>query len=407
MNYTKPKSIVPVNESARLDKLRDYQIMDTQSEDTFDKIALMASQIFDASSSFITFVDEERVFIKSNLSQLPFGELQRSASLCSLVIMSDEVTVFSDTHEVQYLLDNRFIAVDGGMRFFAGAPLKSPEGYIVGAICVGDSAPKEVTLEQLDMLKTLSTIIVDKLENRMRYRKTVEAQVDLMNMALHEIKNPLASISLANDILRKDITSKDKMTDLIKSSVKLIQTKLSDLLTQSELEEKELALAIEEIDIKDLFHRVLNNFELLAKRKKQNLVLECDELVPIIQADKAKLMDIFHNLVSNAIKYSFYGTTIKIIASEAGSSVQIEVKDEGQGLSEGDVSKLFTKFAKLSSKPTGKETSNGLGLSITKSLVELHHGTIEAVSEGKDKGTSFIVKLPVKYNKEQLQEALK
>lgn len=404
MNYTKPLSIVPENEHGRLEKLRDYHILDTHTEDTFDKIALMALQIFGTASAFITFVDEEKVFIKSNLSQLPFSEVDRAASLCSLVILSDEVTVFNDTQTVEYLTQNSFIALDGGMRFFAGAPLKSPEGYNVGAICVGDAEPKSVTTEQLDMLKTLASIVVDKLENRLRYRKTVEAQVNLMNIALHEIKNPLASINLANDILKKDISAKDRMVDMIKSSVKRIQSKLADLLTQSELEEKELTLSIEEVDLKELFLRVLNNFELLAKRKKQFLELKCDELLPIIQADKAKLLDILHNLVSNAIKYSYYGTTISIIATETNGCVQVEVKDEGQGLSKHDVDKLFTKFAKLSSKPTGKETSNGLGLSITKSLVELHHGTIEAVSEGKDKGTSFIVTLPIKYNKEQLQE---
>lgn len=404
MNYTKPKLIVPDNESARLEKLRDYQVLDTQSEDTFDKISLIASQIFDTPGAFITFVDNERVFLKSNLSQLPYSEVERSVSLCSLVILNDDVTVFHDTHEVQYLLDNSFVAVNDGMRFFAAAPLKSPEGYNIGAICVGDSVPRKVTPEQVDMLKTLATIVVDKLENRLRYRKTIKAQGDLMNIALHEIKNPLASINLANDILKKDISSKDKMTDMIRSSVQRIQAKLSDLLKQSEMEEKELILSVEEVDMKELFSRVLNNFELLAKRKKQIIELECDDLLPIIQADRAKLSDILHNLISNAIKYSYYGTTIRIEARETAGCVQIEVKDEGQGLSEADVNRLFTKFARLSSKPTGKETSNGLGLSITKSLVELHNGTIEAVSAGKNKGTSFIVTLPIKYKQEQLQE---
>ena len=402
MNYTKPKRLLPSNEAARLEKLLDYQILDTQSEDTFDKIALMASQIFDTPTAFISFVDAERVYIKSNLSQLPYTEVERSQSLSSLVILTDEVTVFHDTHEVQYLIDKKFIALDGGMRFFSAAPLKSPEGYNVGCICVGDSVPREIRPEQLDMLKTLASIVIDKLENRLRYRKNIEAQMDMMNFTLHEIKNPLASISLANDILKRDSSSRDKMTEMIKSSVKMIQEKLSEVLTKSELEEKEINLTIEEVDIKDLVYRVLNNFELLAKRKKQTIEVQCSDLLPVIQADKTKLSDIFHNLVSNAIKYSYYGTTIKIIAEEISDSVRLEVKDEGQGLNEGDVSKLFTKFGKLSAKPTGKETSNGLGLAITKSFVELHNGTIEALSEGKDKGTSFIITLPVKHIKEQL-----
>ena len=112
-----------------------------------------------------------------------------------------------------------------------------------------------------------------------------------------------------------------------------------------------------------------------------------------------------HNLLSNAIKYSYHNTTIKVTAREAGNYVHIEVKDEGQGLNFSDMQKLFTKFAKLSSTPTGKETSNGLGLSISKSFIELHNGNIYAMSPGKDKGTTFIVSIPFKFKKaEELTE---
>jgi signal transduction histidine kinase len=250
------------------------------------------------------------------------------------------------------------------------------------------------------MLKTLAKITVDKLENRLRYRKTIEAQINLMNFALHEIKNPLASIKLANEVLKKDESSKDRMTELIKSSVNIIQNKLSDLLKQSELEETELTLSIEEVDMQEMFRRLLNNFELLAQRKNQVLKLHCEDNLPKLYADKAKISDILHNLVSNAIKYSYYGSTIDINAREVLGYMEIRVKDEGQGLNKDDVIRLFRKFAKLSSKPTGKETSNGLGLSITKSLVELHNGTIQAISPGKDRGTMFIVTLPLKYETE-------
>lgn len=397
-------NLIPSNDPQRLEKLRDYQILDTHSEDTFDNIALMASQIFNTPSAFISFVDEERVFFKSNLSMLPVNEVERKDSLCSRAILQDEVTVFTDTHIHAELMDSPYVSAEGGIRFYAGAPLKSPEGYNMGTICVIDSIAREVTQQQLDMLKTLAKIIIDKLENKLRYRKTVEAQVNLMNIALHEIKNPLASIKLANDIIKKVDAKKEQMTDLIKSSVLRIQTKLSDLLKQSEQEETELVLSIEEVDLDQMFNRIMNNFELLASRKKQCIVLEHNARLPKIYVDRAKISDVLHNLVSNAIKYSYYGSTIRIIATEINNHIQIEIKDEGQGLNEDDVSRLFTKFAKLSSKPTGKETSNGLGLSITKSFVELHNGTIHAKSPGKDKGTSFIVSLPLQYKQEVLQQ---
>lgn len=402
MIYEKPTSIIPTNDLGRLEKLYEYQILDTHSEDTFDKITLLASQIFNTSNAFISFVDQNRVFFKSNLCSLPKNEMERENSFCSLAILNDYVTVFEDTHLSPYLRENPYVKGDCFIRFYAGAPLKSPEGYKIGTICVIDDKPHEVTEQQKDMLKTLAKIIIDKLESRLRYRKSIESHIDLMNIALHEIKNPLASINLANDIIKQDATRAEKMTGMITASVKRIQAKLSDLLKQSEQEKIEMVLSIEEINLNEMFSRLLNNFELLAQRKQQYIVLECDQL-PNIEGDRAKISDVLHNLLSNAIKYSFAGTTIKIIAKNQGPHVSIEVKDQGQGLNQDEMDKLFTKFAKLSSKPTGKETSNGLGLSITKSFVELHRGYIHAISPGKNKGTSFIVKLPVKYETE-LQE---
>ncbi|KGO87741.1 hypothetical protein Q765_04410 [Flavobacterium rivuli WB 3.3-2 = DSM 21788] len=403
MTYRRPYS-VPDNELLRLEKLKDYQILDTHSEDTFDKLALLAAQIFNTSSAYINFVDKERVFVKSNVSMLLMDDVPRAESLCTIAIKNDNVTIFTDTLTVPELISNPALPIDD-VRFYAGAPLKSPEGHNVGTICVVDSKPGEATEEQLTMLKTLASIVIDKLENRLRYRKSIESQVNLMNITLHEIKNPLASIKLANEIISKSPQSVERMTENIYSSVSRIQSKLSELLKQSELEDKDMMLSVEEVDLKEMFVRLLNNFELLALRKKQVIEFHCDENLPKIEADRTKISDVLHNLLSNAIKYSYHDTTIKVTAREAGNYVHIEVKDEGQGLNFSDMQKLFTKFAKLSSTPTGKETSNGLGLSISKSFIELHNGNIYAMSPGKDKGTTFIVSIPFKFNKtEELTE---
>lgn len=396
MSLKKPVYYVPNTEDLRLEKLRDYQILDTHSEDTFDKISLMASQVFNCPNAFITFIDDKRAFLKSNLSSLDINEVPREGTLAYTTLLNDNVTVFNDTKTHKELENHAFVKSDNGVRFFAGAPIKTPEGYTVGVISVSDEVPREVTNLQLDMLKTLSKLVVDKLENRLRYRKSIESQINLMNIALHEIKNPLASINLANDIIRKDINSAGRMTDMIKSSVQMMQKRLANLLTQSELEENDLVLNIEELNIREMFVRLLNNFELLANRKRQVIELNCDENL-IVEGDRSKISDVLHNLLSNAIKYSYYDTTIRVAAREAGNYLHIEVKDEGQGLNFEDIQKLFTKFAKLSSKPTGRETSNGLGLSITKSFIELHRGNIYAMSPGKDKGTTFIVSIPLKY----------
>ncbi|MGV3459329.1 MAG: GAF domain-containing sensor histidine kinase [Flavobacterium sp.] len=394
--YRKPKSIIPDNDAERLEKLREYEVLDTFPEEVFDNLGKLAAQVFDTPSAFITFVDKNRVFFKCNISPLQGNEVDRNHSLCSLAILQDHVLMFENTHAIPELLESPYVASEGGIRFYAGAPLKSPEGFNMGTICVVDSVQRDATPEQLEMLSTLAQIVIDKLENRLRYRKSIAAQQNLMNLALHEIRNPLASINLANDIIRAKQRPSEKMAQTIKQSVNRIQNKLSGLLRQAELDATQ-QLMFEDLSLRELLEHAIANFELLASRKEQKLQLNISNPGLSIYADKLKMTDAMHNLLSNAIKYSYKGSVIKVSAYETDDEIVIEVRDEGQGLDDTDVRLLFKKFAKLSARPTDNESSYGLGLNVTKSIIEMHRGTIEAASEGKDKGTVFIIRLPKHY----------
>ncbi|WP_297333056.1 GAF domain-containing sensor histidine kinase [Flavobacterium sp.] len=393
--FAVPETIVPNNEKLRLKKLYDYQILDTHSEDTFDKIAFIAMQALKTPYAFLTFVDDDRVFFKSNISDFQGNIAARENFPCSLAILNDGFSVFYDTHDVAYLKEG-YICGEGGVRFYAAAPLKTPEGFLLGTLCVADVKPRKTPVNdvELNMLKSLSEIVINKLESRLRYKKLLRSQNELMSLTLHELKNPLASIKLANDVLRKDPSRLEPMSDMIKESVLRMQSKLHELLKQSETEE-ELKLNIEETNLEVLINGLIKSFELLAKRKNQKITFKFDAATPTVYIDRAKMSDVFFNLLSNAIKYSYHDTEITIIVQKQGNMVVIEFRDQGQGLNAEDIDKLFMKFAKLSAKPTGKETSNGLGLSICKSLVEMHKGKIFAESPGKDKGTSFFVLLPL------------
>lgn len=393
--FAVPETIIPHNEKLRLKKLYDYQILDTHPEDTFDKIAFIAMQALKTPYAFLTFVDDDRVFFKSNISDFQGNIAARENFPCSLAILNDGFSIFYDTHDIDYLKEG-YICGEGGVRFYAAAPLKSPEGFLLGTLCVADVKPRTTPLNdvELNILKSLSEVVVNKLESRLRYKKLLRSQNELMSLTLHELKNPLASIKLANEVMKKEPTRLEPMTDMIKESVLRMQDKLHELLKQSETEE-ELKLNIEETNLKELISGLIKNFELLARRKNQQIKFEFDPATPTISIDKAKISDVFFNLLSNAIKYSYQDSEIKIIVKMEGNMVCIEFRDQGQGLSSDDIDKLFRKFAKLSAKPTGKETSNGLGLSICKSLVEMHKGKIFAESPGKEQGSSFFVLLPL------------
>jgi len=99
--------------------------------------------------------------------------------------------------------------------------------------------------------------------------------------------------------------------------------------------------------------------------------------------------------VSNAIKYTPVGGRMELSMSVDDGCIAISVKDEGPGLSKDDMARLFGRFQRLSAKPTGGESSTGLGLSIVKRIIELHGGTVSAESDGPGRGATFIIRLPM------------
>lgn len=398
-NYCKPASIIPHNDNERLKKLHGYEILYTPPEEAFDKIAKLAAQIFGTPGAFITFVDKDKVFFKSNVSLLEGNVVERKDSLCSLAILEDNLTMFNDTHQIPDLLESPHVSAPGGIRFYAGSPLKTSEGHQLGTLCVTDSVPRKATQEQLNMLRTLSSVVVDQLELRLAARKAIRVQTDLMNITVHDLKGPVSNISLLTDLLVKRIPGNEDV-NVIAGKMKIasgdIMGRLDSLLNLSEIENGDIKVNIEPVDLTDIIHQVIKNFELQAKQKSQTIKTERTTPSPLlVSADSSRIQEVLENLLSNAIKYSYPDSEITIVLAWEGKNGLVEIRDQGQGLNEDDMNKLFRKFTKLSSFPTGKERSNGLGLSIVKTLVELQNGKVWAKSEGKGKGTSFFVSLPL------------
>lgn len=395
--YHKHLEIIPANDSDRLRKLYRYYILNTPPEDSFDKIAKLAMDLFESACAFISFVDKEKVFLKSDITGQFERYTNREDSLCAWTILQDGVVVFNKIEDANAIIVHPDYFKQRGVNFYAATPIQTSDGYKIGALCVVDPNPKYPAQKQLDMLNILGSIVTDELEFRLATRNAVRVQTDLMNVAVHDLKNPLTSIKLYAQLIQRESNCANNMqvmTDRIIKSSDFILSSLNDLLNLSQIEDGAMKLKIEACTIDSLFKDLLMDFEIIASQKKQQLIFE-NQLEKPIAGDKIRLKEIFENLLSNAFKYSYPGTSVSVIARNIDNRALIEVKDEGQGLSEQDMTKLFKKFARLSALPTGKEGSNGLGLSIVKTLVELHSGKIWAQSAGKGRGATFFVSLPI------------
>jgi signal transduction histidine kinase len=392
--FLKQVSLIPLNDEERLRKLYKYEILDTPADKTFDKIAILAAQIFDTPSAFVSFVDQDRVFVKAKVDAADVLDVPEDA-IATLAVLSADTTVFPDIH-LEPILKATPLVAETSVRFYAGAPIKTPDGHLLGTVSVVDAVPRVVTEKQLEMLKNLSEIIIDELELRQTTRNIVRVQTDLMNIAVHDIKNPLTAISLYAKLIGQKSTEEHikNMGSKITNASQRILEDLNELLILAKIDNGAMMLKFEEVNTVELIKKAVAELQVLANQKGQKITLQLNCL-KTARFDKHRVLEVFENLLSNAIKYAYNGSEITICSEEKDGNFVVEFRDEGQGLTDDDMQKLFTKFARLSAIPTNKETSNGLGLSIAKILVELHNGKIWAESKGKDQGASFFVSLPL------------
>jgi signal transduction histidine kinase len=155
----------------------------------------------------------------------------------------------------------------------------------------------------------------------------------------------------------------------------------------------DITIRRESVDIAALVAEVVEANQPLATNKQQTIAVTAPPHL-MTMCDIDRIREAIDNLVSNAIKYSPIGGQISVLVTHDDASTIIRVTDQGAGLLPEDIGRLFGRFQRLSAKPTGGESSTGLGLSIVKRIIEMHGGEVTAESEGPGKGSTFTIILP-------------
>ncbi len=155
-----------IKEQDRLASLALYDVIDTPQEETFDRITRLARRFFQVPMSTITLIDGHRAWLKSAQGGLHLSETPKDDSFCSVTVREARPLVIPDTLQNERFKDNPFVVGDPGIRFYAGAPLHTPDGHNIGALCVLDSMPRSFEVEQLEVLTDLARIVMSELELR-------------------------------------------------------------------------------------------------------------------------------------------------------------------------------------------------------------------------------------------------
>jgi signal transduction histidine kinase len=231
-------------------------------------------------------------------------------------------------------------------------------------------------------------------------RRSNEFKNEILGTVAHDLRNPLGVImgraELMNELATRDPVQIEKIKDQlghIRASTGQLTEMVNDLISDAMMDAHNIAIRREHVDLVTMLGDIVSSNRASAEKKKQSIRLAAPAH-QLWSCDPDRLREAVDNLVSNAIKYSPIGGRIELAMSVADDHILIRVADEGAGLSEEDISRLFGRFQRLSARPTGGESSTGLGLSIVKRIVELHGGHASAESAGPGRGATFTIRLP-------------
>ncbi|MGE3261458.1 MAG: ATP-binding protein [Bacteriovoracia bacterium] len=224
-----------------------------------------------------------------------------------------------------------------------------------------------------------------------------EMKGNFLSLMSHDLKTPVARIQgIAEMILRAPGLPEQQRGEVkqIIDSTENLDKFISKILNLTKVESNNLKLNKRTRDVNKLIEKCVEKLSFQAQAKGVEIDMQLDTLFPI-PLDSALLIQVFTNIIDNAIKYSPSGSRVKIRSREVGEFVEITVEDNGPGLDTEEQEQLFTKFYRGKSIPGDQTKGSGLGLYLSKYFIELHRGTVEAISE-QGQGSKFSIHLPIR-----------
>jgi signal transduction histidine kinase/CheY-like chemotaxis protein len=402
-NHVKNEWPVPENEQGRLQALERYTVMDTLPE----AITELASYICQVPMALISLIDENRQWFKSRVG-VEVNEMPRDISFCQYAIMGESFLEVADLQQDKRFSANPLVTGEPHIRFYAGTPLLTPDGYAVGTLCVLDTEPRKLSLQQKQALQTLARSVVMQLvlkdqkkrieEEKEKACQSVKVKEQFLANMSHEIRTPLNGIVGLTNLLMASQLTEEQHTFLshIKSSADNLHRIVNDILDYSNIESGNIHLQAVPFSISQLFHTVIQLYSARAGQKGLQLAASFSGDIPdTLTGDPARLQQVLGNVIDNAIKFTESGrVTVRVSKhTQHGQKVALlfTVQDTGIGIPEDRLAAIFESFTQADNKNNRSYGGTGLGLAIAKRLVDAQGGKIWINSKQDEGSTCQII----------------
>ncbi|WP_207460092.1 ATP-binding protein [Azospirillum sp. SYSU D00513] len=393
----------PLNEPARIDRLKSYGVLDTPAEEAFDRITRLVARHFDAPMALVTLLDETRQWFKARHG-VDLSHTSRRISFCAYTILENRVMVVPDATEDERFADNPLVVDPPHIRFYAGAPLTAGEGLVLGTLCILDRRRRDdfgperqqdlaefarIAMHDLDMKRTLA-----ELESaREEAQRANDAKTRFLAAASHDLRQPIQAASLYTGLLGYQLTDPEtrELLERLQASIDGLNGMLGGLLDLSRLEAGAIVPELKSHLPGELMARLTAEFRAQAELKGLRLRHRACNL-PVL-TDPHLLERMLRNLLSNAVTYTQKGGVL-LACRRRGGEVEFQVWDTGPGIAEEHRRTVFEEFRQLGKPARNGAQGFGLGLAIVNRIARLL-GLAVTVRSVPERGSLFAVRVPL------------
>jgi two-component system, sensor histidine kinase len=419
-----PAAARPVNETERLRQLHELDILDTPPERQLDEVAAIASSMFQTPIALVSLVDDERQWFKARIG-LDAAQTSRDVSFCAHAILSNSVLCVNDALEDDRFADSPLVLGPPYIRFYAGAPLKTPSGAALGTLCVIDSKPRPDFREpQIDRLRRLADLVETHLSLRLAAqrmmvelqdrqdlvtefegeRATYETRLrnkrEFLAKAAHEFRTPLNSVLACATMLRDEVHGPHSnpryksYADIVVDAAAHMDCLATGLLDYARARSDQFSLDFGDIVLGDLVRECADMVRTSASLGGIAIEAHTPRNPVLIKGDRLKLKQVILNLLSNAMKFTPAGGAVRISLTPPDFGMAtVAVADTGVGISPDEIERALAPFGQTSAKPQNGQRGTGLGLLIARLIVERHGGLL-SLESALGQGTVVTVRLP-------------